>query len=83
LKNPFKTLISRVKIIDEQTNKQLLKSENKQSSKSERKTCLVCNVTVDETEGIRWKRVWLGEIASIDSKVMNNSMPISLNHFMK
>ena len=27
------------------------------------------------------KRFWLGEIASIDSKVMNNSMSISLNHF--
>ena len=29
------------------------------------------------------KRLWLGKIESIDSKVMNDSMPISLNHFRK
>ena len=29
------------------------------------------------------KRLWLGKIESIDSKVMNESMPISLNHFNK
>ncbi len=29
------------------------------------------------------KRLWLGRIESIDSKVMNESMPISLNHLKK
>lgn len=29
------------------------------------------------------KRLWLGKIESVDSKVMNDSMPISLNHFDK
>ncbi len=29
------------------------------------------------------KRFWLGEIESIDSKVMNESMPISMNYFDK
>lgn len=29
------------------------------------------------------KRLWLGKIESVDSKVMNESMPISLNHFDK
>ncbi len=29
------------------------------------------------------KRLWLGKIESIDSKIMNESMPISLNHFNK
>ncbi|CUR51617.1 Type B DNA polymerase [Nitrosotalea devaniterrae] len=29
------------------------------------------------------KRLWLGKIESMDSKVMNESMPISLNHFDK
>ena len=29
------------------------------------------------------KRFWLGEIKSIDSKIMNESMPISLNYFEK
>ena len=29
------------------------------------------------------KRFWLGEIESIDSKIMNESMPISLNYFGK
>lgn len=29
------------------------------------------------------KRLWLGKIESIDSKVMNESMPISLNYFDK
>jgi hypothetical protein len=27
------------------------------------------------------KRLWLGEIESIDSKVMKDFMPISLNYF--
>lgn len=27
------------------------------------------------------KRFWLGEIESIDSKIMNESMPISMNYF--
>jgi len=27
------------------------------------------------------KRFWLGEIESIDSRIMNESIPISLNHF--
>jgi len=27
------------------------------------------------------KRFWLGEIESIDYKIMNESIPISLNHF--
>lgn len=29
------------------------------------------------------KRLWLGKIESVDSKVMNESIPISLNHFKK
>jgi hypothetical protein len=29
------------------------------------------------------KRFWLGEIESIDSKVMNESMPVSMNYFEK
>ena len=29
------------------------------------------------------KRLWLGRIESIDSKVMNDSMPISMNYFQK
>lgn len=29
------------------------------------------------------KRFWLGKINSIKSRIMNNSMPISLNHFTK
>ncbi|MGI0062749.1 MAG: hypothetical protein ACREBA_09895 [Nitrosotalea sp.] len=29
------------------------------------------------------KRLWLGNIESIDSKVMNESVPISLNYFAK
>ena len=29
------------------------------------------------------KRFWLGEIESIDSKIMNDSISISLNHFIK
>ena len=29
------------------------------------------------------KRFWLGKIASIDQKTMNESFPISLNHFKK
>ena len=29
------------------------------------------------------KRFWLGEIESIDSKIMNESMPISMNYFEK
>lgn len=39
---------------------------------------------------VRWvdpnadkKRLWLGEINQIDDKSYNNSMPISMNHFMK
>jgi len=27
------------------------------------------------------KRFWLGEIKTIDSRIMNESIPISLNHF--
>ena len=27
------------------------------------------------------KRFWLGAIKSIDDKIMNESMPLSLNHF--
>ena len=27
------------------------------------------------------KRFWLGEIESIDSRIMNESIPISLNYF--
>lgn len=29
------------------------------------------------------KRLWLGQIESIDSKAINESMPISMNHFIK
>ena len=29
------------------------------------------------------KRFWLGEIESIDSKVMNESVPICMNYFWK
>jgi len=29
------------------------------------------------------KRFWLGEIESIDSEIMNESMPISMNYFKK
>jgi len=29
------------------------------------------------------KRFWLGEIESIDSRIMNESVPISLNYFTK
>jgi hypothetical protein len=29
------------------------------------------------------KRLWLGQIESIESKIMNDSVPISLNHFAK
>ncbi len=29
------------------------------------------------------KRFWLGEIESIDSKMMNDSVPISLNYFIQ
>jgi hypothetical protein len=29
------------------------------------------------------KRLWLGKLESVNSKVMNDSMPISMNHFMK
>jgi len=29
------------------------------------------------------KRFWLGQIESIDSKIINESVPISLNHFLK
>ena len=29
------------------------------------------------------KRFWLGEIESIDSKIINESLPISLNHFLR
>ena len=29
------------------------------------------------------KRFWLGEIESIDSKIMNDSVSISLNYFLK
>lgn len=29
------------------------------------------------------KRIWLGRIESIDSKIMNESMPISFNIFKK
>jgi hypothetical protein len=29
------------------------------------------------------KRFWLGEIESIDSETMNESMPISMNYFKK
>jgi len=29
------------------------------------------------------KRFWLGKIESIDSKIMNDSMPISMNYFEK
>ncbi len=29
------------------------------------------------------KRFWLGEIKSIDSKIMNESMPISMSYFCK
>ena len=29
------------------------------------------------------KRFWLGKIESIDSKIVNESMPISMNHFEK
>jgi hypothetical protein len=29
------------------------------------------------------KRFWLGEIKSIDARIMNESMPISLNYFLK
>jgi len=28
-------------------------------------------------------RFWLGEIKSIDSRIINDSIPISLNHFLK
>ena len=31
----------------------------------------------------RLQSFWLGEIESIDSKIMNDSMPISLNYFGK
>ena len=29
------------------------------------------------------KKFWLGEIESIDSKIMNDSVPISMNYFDK
>ena len=29
------------------------------------------------------KRFWLGEIKSIDSKIMNESLPISMNYFTR
>lgn len=29
------------------------------------------------------KRFWLSQVDSIDSRMMNESMPISMNHFMK
>ena len=29
------------------------------------------------------KRFWLGRIESIDDKIMNDSMPLSMNHFTK
>jgi hypothetical protein len=70
--------------MDEQTNKQLSKSKNKQSSKSERKACLVCNVTVDETDGIRWKRVWFCKRCH-DSKNFNldgNCIRLSNNEIL-
>lgn len=29
------------------------------------------------------KRLWMGRLESIDSRIMNESMPVSLNHFKK
>jgi len=29
------------------------------------------------------KRLWLGRIESIDERIMNESMPLSLNYFLK
>lgn len=29
------------------------------------------------------KRIWLGEISNIDSRIMNESIPISMNYFLK
>lgn len=29
------------------------------------------------------KRLWLGKLESVNSKTMNESMPISMNYFMK
>lgn len=65
-------------------NKPINNYQKKQSSKSERKAYLVCNVTVDETDGIRWKRVWFCKRCH-DSKNFNldgNCIRLSNNEIL-